>query len=89
MQQSSFTFNFYRFIGTAGHRTTEIVRDFKLADGMRGLVDRTPDQIQTATQKVSDWASSNGLSVTTQEPYPSAKYTGKVWLEFRFGGISL
>ena len=89
MQGTSFTFTFFRFTGDTGSRRTELVRDYNLADGMRGMVDRKPDQIHEANQKVLDWASGKGITVHTQEPYPSEKYPGKVWLEYRFGGLSL
>jgi hypothetical protein len=87
MDAPKFTFTFYRFTGTEGHRTTEITRDFDQADGMRGLIERS--YIQAATTRVTDWASSKGISVSSQEPYPSEKYPGKIWLEFRFGGLTL
>ena len=89
MSQLKFTFNFYKFTGGEGHRTTEIVREYSTADGMRGLVDRNPSHIQEATQRVNEWAASKGLTVNAQEPYPSEKYPGKVWLEFRFNGLTL
>ena len=89
MDAPKFTFNFYRFVGGEGHRTTEIVRDYSHADGMRGLIDRTPEHIKQATERVVEWASSKGCTVASQEPYPSEKYPGKVWLEFRFGGLTL
>ncbi len=89
MATPTFTFDFYRFVGTNGNRATEIVPDYTQADGMRGLVDRNPQHIQLATQRVHDWAQSKGLTLNAQEPFPSEKYPGKVWLEFRFGGLTL
>jgi len=89
MSDVKFNFSFYRFVGNEGHRTTEIVRDFNQADGMRSLVDKDPNVITTAIQRVSDWATSKGLTANSQEPYPSEKYPGKVWLEFRFNGLTL
>ena len=85
----NFTFNFYRFVGDNGSRTTELVRDYTVADGIRGLVDRKDDVITLAMKKVTEWASSKGITVTPQEPFPSLKHPGKVWLEFRFGGLTL
>jgi len=89
MSSSKFTFHFYRFTGTDTNRTTEIVKDFSQADGMRGLVDRSAEEIQVAAERVIDWALTKGISLTAQEPFPSEKYPGKVWLEFRFGGLTL
>jgi len=86
---NTYTFNFYRFIGVEGNRTTEIVRDYSQADGMRGIVERSEQQIQSATQRVIEWATEKGLGVTLREPFPSQKYPGKVWLEFRFTGLTL
>jgi hypothetical protein len=83
------TFTFYRFTGSNGHRTTEIVRDFNLADGMKGLVEHNPQQIQQVKERVEDWASSKGISLKTKEPFPSSKYPGKVWLEFRITGLTI
>jgi hypothetical protein len=88
-QQPKFSFNFYRFIGPDGNRTTEFVRDYSLADGMRGLVDRNPEHIKIANQRVNDWAATKNVTVNPQEPFPSEKHPGKVWLEFRFSGLTL
>ena len=88
MEASKFTFTFFRFIGN-GVRTTEIVRDFTLADGMRSLVERTPETVQLATQRVHEWATSKSMTLSAQDPFPSEKYPGKCWLEFRFGGLTL
>ncbi len=89
MNAPKFSFTFYRFTGEGAAKPTEIVRDYNQADGMRGLVDRNPQQVQLATQRVNEWAESKGLTVSAQEPFPSEKYPGKVWLEFRCGGLSL
>ena len=84
-----FTFTFYRFTGTEGARTTETVREFASADGMRGLVDRNPKSVELANQRVIEWANSKGITVTAQEPFPSEKHPGKVWLEYKLGGLTL
>ena len=84
-----FTFNFYRFVGTVGHRSTELVRDHSIADGMRGLVEKSPEQIQLASTRVNEWAKQHGITINTKKPYPSDKYPGRVWLEFRFAGLTL
>lgn len=86
---SRFTFSFYRFTGEKGKRTTETVRDYSSADGMKGLIDHQTEAIEEATQRVLDWARSRHLSVTPRQPFPSAKYPAKVWLEFRFAGLTL
>ena len=88
MQAQKFTFSFYRFVGN-GIRSTEIVRDYTAADGMRSLVDRKPEIVQLANQRAFEWAESKGLTMTAQEPFPSEKYPGKCWIEFRFGGLTL
>lgn len=51
----SYRFTFYRFVGPTGQRTTEVVRDLGIADGMRGLVERH-EQVQEAITRVSEWA---------------------------------
>lgn len=72
-----YTFNFYRFIGTIGNRSTEFVRDYTLADGMRGLVDRKTEEIQLARERVQEWVTSKGITVNPLDPFPSMKYPGK------------
>ena len=89
MEAPKFTFTFYRFTGIEGHRTTELVRDYAQADGMRALVERKEQVVAEAINRVQAWASSKGFSINAQEPYPSEKHSGKVWLEFRFGGLTL
>ena len=89
MADAKFTFTFYRFVGPEKHRTTEVVRDFNQADGMRGLVDRNPDLIAIAAKRAVEWADSRNITLSAQEPFPSEKHPGKVWLEFRFGGLTL
>jgi hypothetical protein len=84
-----FTFTFFRFTGPENARKTERVREFNDADGMRGLIDRNPKLIEAAHEKVIDWVSAKGVAVTCHEPFPSEKYPGKVWLEYRFGGLTL
>ncbi len=84
-----FVFTFFRFVGDATTRSTEIVRDYNHADGMRGLIDRNPESINLANERVNQWAEKKGLNLTAQEPFPSDKYPGKVWLEYRFGGLAL
>lgn len=89
MSTPQFTFHFYRFVGSNGSRTTEVVRDYNQADGMRGLVDRNAKSIEQATERVSEWAHAKDIAVSPQEPFPSQKHPGKVWLEYRFGGLTL
>ena len=89
MSAPQFTFNFYKFTGTNGDRHTELVRDHSQADGMRGLVERNQKHIELATERAVQWGETKGLTLNPQEPYPSEKYPGKVWLEFRFGGLTL
>ena len=83
----SFSFRFFRFIGTPGNRTTEIVRDYAVADGMRGIVDSSAREV--ADSRIVAWATEKGLSLTAKEPFPSQRYAGKVWLEYHLGGITL
>lgn len=84
-----FSFTFYRFIGPEGNRTTEVVRDFALADGMRALLEGSAKTLEVARERVSEWSTSKGITVNPQEPFPSEKHPGKVWLDFRFGGLVL
>jgi hypothetical protein len=85
----TFRFTLYRFVGPQGERKTEVVRDLAVADGMRGLIDQNKKTIRTCMERVETWASSKGLSVSAHEPFPSSKHPGKVWIEFRFGGVML
>ncbi len=87
--QPSFKFTFYRFCGQHGSRTTEVVKDLSIADGMRGLVDQKKEEINACCERVQQWASSTGISLKVIDPFPSTKHPGKVWLEFRFGGLTL
>ncbi len=89
VSQPSFRFTFYRFVGPRGNRTTEVVRDLSIADGMRSLVDQKKEDISACCERVQRWASTTGLSLRTTEPFPSSKHPGKVWLEFRFDGLTL
>ena len=84
-----FQFRLYRFTGPREARTTELVREVALADGMRTVINNDKTTIQACCERVREWAASKGLNVTAQEPFPSVKYQGKVWLEFRFGGMIL
>jgi hypothetical protein len=87
MQNSSFNFTLYRFTGPRANRSTEIVRDVTIADGMRTLISR--DVISEAHTRVATWATQRGISVLPHEPYPSRKHPGMVWLEYRFCGLTL
>lgn len=89
MQTPTFRFSLYRFVGPKGHRTTEIVKDLTLAHGMRTVVEGDENIIELCKRKVLEWANSKGIYVIPRDPYPSAKYPGKVWLEFRFGSFTL
>ena len=62
------TFNFYRFVGTVGHRSTELVRDYRIADGVRSLVNQTDAEIKIATEKVITWAKSKGITLNVKSP---------------------
>lgn len=84
-----FAFNFFRFVGEKGNRHTELVRNHNDADGLRGLVDQNNTVLAIAKQRVNEWASAKGISVSMCKPFPSPKYPGKVWLEFRFGTLLL
>jgi hypothetical protein len=86
---NSVVFRFYRFIGPTGQRTTELIRDYSQADGMRGLVDHNQQAVNDAVNKVTSWASAKGVSLKVLDPFPSSKYPGKVWLEARFSGLTL
>ena len=75
-----FTYNFYRFVGTAGNRSTELVRDHRIADGVRSLVDQTDAEIKLATEKVISWGKSNGITLCLKSPHPSMKYPSNHYL---------
>ena len=89
MNAKSFVFRFYRFIGPVGQRTTELIRDYAQADGMRGLVDHNQKAVDEAVNKLVAWAASKGVSLKILDPFPSTKYPGKVWLEARLTGLTL
>ena len=85
--QPTFTFNFFRFDRSSGTTTTIPVRDASYADGMKTLIDT-----QYATlvkERVAGWAVKNNINLSEKPPYPSIKYPGKVWIEYRFGGLTL
>jgi hypothetical protein len=84
-----FFFRFYRFVGPREARTTELVRSHSEADGMRTLIDQSEATVKACIQRVSSWATANGVAVAPADPFPSSKHPGKVWLEFRFGGLTL
>lgn len=89
MTREPIIFRFYRFIGPPGQRTTEVIRDYTIADGMRALVDQRKQAIDDATSRAVNWATSKGLSLKVKEPFPSSKHPGKVWLEARISGLTL
>jgi hypothetical protein len=82
-------FTLYRFVGDKGKRTTQIVRDPFIADGMRTLLPGDKDTLTQVNQKVHQWASDHGFTILPHDPYPSTKHPGMVWLEYRFCGLVL
>ena len=86
---AKFIYNFFRFTGSDEDRKTEFVRDYRIADGIRSLVDQKEEVIRLATEKVISWAASKGITLNVKPPYPSQKYPGKAWIEFRFTGLTL
>ena len=86
-QQQQFIFTLYRFVALNGKYVTEVVRNLAFADGMRTLVDMTEPAIHVCMQRVMEWARAQGISIRALDPYPSKKYPGKAWLEFRIGGL--
>jgi hypothetical protein len=89
MLTAKFIYNFFRFTGPDEYRRTEFVRDYRIADGIRSLVDHKEEVIRLATEKVISWAASKGITLNVKPPYPSQKYPGKMWIEFRFTGLTL
>ncbi len=85
--QPKFNFNFYRFERAAGAVTTVPVRDASHADGMKTLIDTQHSTI--VKERVAQWAVKNNINLSEKSPFPSSKYPGKVWIEYRFGGITL
>ncbi len=71
MQTAKFIYNFFRFTGPDEDRKTEFVRDYRIADGIRSLVDQKEDVIRLATEKVVSWAVSKGITLNIKPPYPS------------------
>ena len=53
-----FIYNFFRFTGDDEDRRTEFVRDYRIADGIRSLVDQKEEAIRHAIGKVISWAAS-------------------------------
>ena len=85
--QPQYTFTFYRFTTNDGKAKVGMVRDAANADGMRALISKT--QLEDVTDRVTSWATEKGISITAQPLYPSTKYPGKMWIDFRFGGLTL
>jgi len=82
-----FSFTLFRFTGPKGQRSTETVRDLSIVHGMRAMVDH--ESITSCRQRVTDWAEAKDIGLTAIDPFPSNRYPGKYWLEFRFTGLVL
>jgi len=88
--EQKFNFFFYRFNRDSGQLTTELVRNYSEADGMKSLIDLGSNQVSEAITRAVSWAETHGISLRhTGKPYPSTKHPGKAWLDFRFGGLTL
>ena len=86
---SSINFSYYRFTEVNNKKTTQVVKDFSIADGMKGLIDNTPQHFSLALNKIKDWAIQKGIGFSYSDPYPSNKYPGKAWIDVRFNGLTL
>ena len=86
---NSIQFNYYKFAEINNRKTTQVVREFSIADGMKALIDNTPQHFHTAINKVKDWASQKGIGFSYSDPYPSTKYPGKAWIDVHFNRLTL
>ena len=83
--QPSFHFTLYRFVGPQGERTTAVVRDISIADGMRSLFDQNKSVIKVCRESVQSWAAHQGLCISAKEPFPSTKHMARSGLSFDSG----
>jgi hypothetical protein len=81
-----FSFDFYQFHGRGNQPS--LVPTADQANFMRSRVSIEESMLDTAMQRVTDWATRHGINVTPKKPYPSSQ-AGKYWVEFRLGGLSL
>ena len=82
----TFDFDFYRFTGK-GERPTLVPTPHQ-AHFMRSRYSVDQQLVDAAMGRVMKWSHERGIAVNAKAPYPSNR-PGKVWLEFRFGGLSL
>jgi hypothetical protein len=81
-----FDFDFYRFNGKGVK--PNLVPTAEQANIMRSRSSVDGSLVDIATQRAVQWAREHGISIAPKKPYPSNQ-TGKYWLEFRFGGLTL
>ena len=82
----TFDFDYYRFNGK-GNRPVRVSSP-EQADFMRSRYSIEESLVNTVCERVAAWGSRRGIGVIPKSPFPSNQ-DGKVWLEFRFGGLTL
>lgn len=82
----AFDFDFFRFNGKGA--TPSVVPNVDQADFIRSRYSVPEQLVQLAQERVRDWGRQQGVNINPKSPFPSSQ-TGKYWLEFRVGGLTL
>ena len=82
----TFDFDYYRFNGR-GVRPS-IVAAADQASFMRSRSSIEGALVDLATERAQQWGKDRGITLNARKPYPSNQ-SGKYWLEFRFGGLTI
>jgi hypothetical protein len=81
-----FSFDFYQFQGRG--QKPILLPTVDQANFLRSRFSIEEPMLDSAIQRVTDWANRHGINATPKKPYPSSQ-AGKFWLEFRVGGLTL
>lgn len=81
-----FEFNYFKFNGKGERPTT--VPSVNDAHFMRTRQSIDGALIDMAKQRVEEWCKQHGLNAYMRKPYPS-NVSGRYWIEWRFGGLTL
>jgi hypothetical protein len=82
----TFDFDFYQFNGK-GVRPN-LVPTAEEASFMRSRYSIEGALVDLANERAHQWAKDHGLTLNARKPFPSSQ-SGKYWLEFRFGGLTI
>ena len=83
---TSFVFDYFRYNGK-GNRPS-LVPTVDQANFIRSRFSIEENKLDLAAQRVSDWATRNGIGTIPKKPYPSSQ-AGRYWMEFQVGGLTL